>query len=131
MQLHRARDEIAAAGVRLYLIGQVSPRQAAHFARKQGIDLPILTDESRASYKAAGAKVATLGELLGPRVLAKGVVTSARTGAVQGRTVGHPAQLGGSMLIRQDGSIAWTHMSQDASDNAGAEEILDAARSLK
>ena len=130
MQLHRARDEIEQAGVRLVLIGQATPRHAAHFRRRQGIELPVLADEKRASYKAAGAKIATFGELLGPRVVAKGLVTSVRTGAVQGRTIGHPAQLGGTMLIRQDGSVAWVHMAEDASDNAGVAEILDAARAV-
>ena len=128
--MDRARDQIEGTGARLVLIGQVNPRQAEHFRRRQGIDLEILTDEKRASYKAAGAKMATFGELLGPRVVAKGILTSARTGAVQGRTVGHPAQLGGTMLVRQDGSIAWTHMSEDASDNASVEEIVDAIRAL-
>jgi peroxiredoxin len=131
VQLHRARDEIEQAGVRLVLIGQATPRHAAHFRSRQGIELPVLADEKRASYTAAGAKIATFGELLGPRVVAKGILTSARTGAVQGRTIGHPAQLGGTMLIRQDGSIAWTHMAEDASDNAGADEILTAARADK
>lgn len=116
--------------MRLYLIGQATPRQAAHFARRQGIELPILADERRASYKAAGAKMATLGELVGPRVVAKGLVTSARNGTVQGRIVGNAAQLGGTMLIRRDGSIAWSHMSEDAGDNATVEEILAAASSL-
>ena len=128
--MDRAQDEIESAGARVVLIGQATPRQAEHFRRRQGIELPVLTDEKRASYKAAGAKIATFGELLGPRVVAKGILTSARTGAVQGRTVGHPAQLGGTMLVRQDGSIAWTHMSEDASDNASVEEILAAIRAL-
>jgi peroxiredoxin len=131
VQLHRARDEIEQAGVRLVLIGQATPRHAAHFRGRQGIELPVLADEKRASYKAAGAKIATFSELLGPRVVAKGIVASARTGAVQGRTIGHPAQLGGTMLIRQDGSIAWAHMAEDASDNAGVAEILDAARAAE
>jgi hypothetical protein len=131
VQLHRARDEIAQAGVRLVLIGQATPRQAAHFRRRHGLELPLLADERRASYKAAGAKIATFGELLGPRVVAKGILTSARTGAVQGRTIGHPAQLGGTMLVRPDGSIAWTHMSEDASDNASVAQILQAARAAK
>jgi hypothetical protein len=131
VQLHRARDEIEQAGVRLVLIGQATPRDAAHFRSRQGIELPLLADKKRVSYKAAGAKIATFGELLGPRVVAKGILTSARTGAVQGRTIGHPAQLGGTMLIRQDGSIAWTHMAEDASDNASVAEILEAARAAK
>jgi hypothetical protein len=91
-----------------------------------GIDLPILADEERVSYKAAGAKLATLDELLGGSVVVKGVVASARDGVVQGRTVGEPAQLGGSMIIHPDGSIPWTHMSEDASDIAGPSEIVEA-----
>jgi peroxiredoxin len=130
VQLHRARDEIAKAGAQLVLIGQATPRHAAHFRRRFGIELPVLADEKRASYAAAGAKVANLGELLGPRVVAKGLLASARTGVVQGRTIGHPAQLGGTMLVRADGSVAWTHMSRDASDNASVEQLLDAVRAL-
>jgi prostamide/prostaglandin F2alpha synthase len=130
VQLHRARSEFDAAGANLVLIGQLTPRHAAHFRRRQAIDLPVLADEKRESYKAAGAKIATFGELLGPKVIAKGAVTGARNGVVQGRTLGHPAQLGGAMLIRPDGQITWSHMSNDASDNASAEEMLEAVRRL-
>lgn len=128
MQLHRAREQFEAAGVSLTLIGQATPRQAAHFRRRQEIELPVLADEDRASYEAAGAKMATLGELLGPKVIAKGVATGARTRVVQGRTVGHPAQLGGAMVVTPNGAVPWSHMSEDASDNAEPEEILAAAR---
>jgi peroxiredoxin len=128
VQLYGARDEFERAGARVVLIGQLTPRHAAHFRRRQEIDLPVLADEQRESYKAAGAKVATLTELVGPKVLAKGVATSRKTGQVQGRTIGHPAQLGGSMLIRPDGTVAWSHMSEDAGDNATPEEILAAVR---
>jgi peroxiredoxin len=126
--LDRARQQIEAAGGRLVLIGQLSPRHAAHFRRRQGIELPVLADEKRASYKAAGAKMATMGELLGPSVVAKGFMTAARTGRTQTRTIGHPAQLGGAMVIAPDGRVVWSHMSQDASDNADAEEILEAVK---
>jgi hypothetical protein len=46
----------------------------------------------------------------------------------QGRTIGHPAQLGGALLIAPDGAVVHAHMSEDASDNASAEELLQAAR---
>ncbi len=128
MQLHRARQQFEDANVSLTLIGQATTRQAAHFRRRQGIELPVLADEDRVSYKAAGAKVATLGELLGPKVIAKGVATTARTRVVQGRTVGHPAQLGGAMVIEPSSAVVWSHMSSDASDNAEPDEILAAAR---
>jgi hypothetical protein len=34
------------------------------------------------------------------------------------------------MIVRQDGSVAWSHMSEDASDNASPEEILEALRDV-
>ena len=124
--MDRARDEFEAAGANLVLIGQLTPRHAAHFRRRQGIELTVLADNDRASYKAAGAKVATFNELLGPKVVAKGILTTARSGARQGRTLGHPAQLGGAMVISPGGEVVWSHMAQDASDNASPEEILRA-----
>lgn len=128
MQLHRAREQFEAAGARLTLIGQATPRHAAHFLRRLEVDLEILTDEQRESYRAAGAKVATLGELLGPRSVLKGVRASRRSGVHQGRTIGHPAQLGGAIVVAPDGSIVHAHMSEDASDNATPQELVQAAK---
>jgi peroxiredoxin len=130
VQLHRARSEFEAAGISLVLIGQATPRHAAHFRRRFEIELPVLADEHRESYRAAGAKVATVGELLGPRTVGRGFMKSARSrGAIrQGKVIGHPAQLGGAMVVRPDGTVAWSHMSEDASDNASPEEILEGAR---
>jgi peroxiredoxin len=129
VQLHRANSEFEAGGRGIVLIGQATPRQAAHFRRTQGVELTVLADEQRQTYKAAGAKIATFNELLGPKVVAKGVAASRANGVHQGRTIGHPAQLGGAMVIRPDGSVAWSHMSEDATDNASPDEILAALRS--
>ena len=130
IQLDRARDEFEAAGARLVLIGQATPRHAAHFRRRQKIELPLLADEQRKSYKAAGAKIATMAELVGPKVVSKGALATAQTGQLQTRPIGHTAQLGGVMLISPGGEVAWSHMSEDASDNASPDEILAAIRAL-
>jgi peroxiredoxin len=130
VQLHREREAFEKEGAGLVLIAQATPRHAAHFRRRLGIDLPVLADEKRASYEAAGAKIATLNELLGPKVVAKGFVTALRSRQPQGRTIGHPAQLGGAMIIRPDGSVAWSHMSEDVSDNARPADILAALREV-
>jgi peroxiredoxin len=127
--LDRARDGFEAAGVNVVLIGQLTPRHAGHFRRRQNIELPVLADKDRVSYKAAGAKVATFSELLGPKVVAKGLKTARETGQRQGKTLGHPAQLGGAMLIAPGGEVVWSHMADDAGDNASPEEILAAAAS--
>lgn len=128
MQLHGARKQIEATGGSIVLIGQLTPRHAAHFRRRQEIDLPVLADERRASYKAAGAKIASIGELIGPKIVAKGLLTSSRTRKVQGRVIGNAAQLGGSIVVAPDGQVVWSHMSKDAGDNATPEEIIAALR---
>ena len=130
MQLHRARGEFEEAGATLVLIGQATPRHAAQFRRRQGIQLPVLADEKRISYTAAGAKVAGITDLFGPKVVAKGALTGAKNKVVQTRTIGNAAQLGGALVVRPDGDIAWSHMSADAGDNASPEEILAAVRSV-
>lgn len=110
------------------MIGQLTPPHATHFRRRQGIEVPVLADEERVSYKTAGAKMGKVGDLIGPSVVAKGLLTSLRTGKTQTRTLGHPAQLGGTMVISSDGSVVWSRMANDASDNASPEEILGAVR---
>jgi hypothetical protein len=126
--LDRARKDFADEGVDLVLIGQLTPRHAAHFRRRQKIETPVLADEKRVSYKAAGAKMGSLGDLLGPRVVAKGALTTLRTRQVQGKTLGHPAQLGGAMVIAPPNETVWAHMAEDAGDNASPDEILSALR---
>lgn len=88
----------------------------------------MLADERRVSYRAAGAKIASVSELFGPRSVSKGLLAGARSHKIQTRTVGSAAQLGGSLVVRSDGQIAWSHMSANAGDNASPEEILAAVR---
>ena len=128
MQLHRARSEFDRAGGNLVLIGQASPRQAAHFRRRQGIQLPVLADKDRVSYKAAGAKAGGVLDLFHPKVVAKGALTGVREKTIQTRTIGDANQLGGAMVVAPGGEITWSHMSTDASDNASPEDILAALR---
>ena len=128
MQLHRDRKKFEEAGVRLALIGQGRPEDARNFSDQLKLDLPIYVSRDRAAYHAAGAKVGTLGELLGPRSVLKGIRRSASDRVVQGRTVGHAAQLGGVLIVKPDGSIPYAHLAEDASDNPPNDEVLAAAR---
>ncbi len=138
MQLHRARHEFEACGVGVAVIGQGTPAQAAEFRRVQGVDIPLLVDPGRASYERAGAKVATLAELIGPRQVARGLMATIRSrlaqGSIavhQGRIMGHAAQLGGVLVIAPDGSVRYSHLSEDASDNPPTREVLAAARAIR
>jgi hypothetical protein len=126
VQLHRDRKKFEQAGARLVVVGQGRPEQAEHFRESHDLDLELLVDRRREAYRAAGTKMATFNELLGPTVVAKGVRRALASRVHQGRTVGHPAQLGGVLVVMPDGSIPYAHLSEDASDNPPNDEVLEA-----
>lgn len=121
-----AQPQFAQAGADLVLIGQATPADAANFRRQFKIELPVLADERRTSYKAVGAKMSGVGGLLGPKVALTGIKTALGKRVMQGRTVGHPAQLGAALVIAPGGEVLFKQLAQDASDNAPPEQLLDA-----
>lgn len=124
MQLYRRAKEIEDAGGHVVLIGQGSPRHAAHFRRRQEIDFPVLADEDVVSYKAVGTKRGGAKELLSPSVVAKGLARAVRSRDIQGRPVGDVQRLGGVVIVRPGGEVAWSYMAKDAADNADIDEIV-------
>jgi hypothetical protein len=129
VQLHRDREQFEQAGVGLAAIGQGTRAHAQDFINANKVDgLTILVDLARESYEAAGAKIATMSELLGPRVMLKGTTSALRTGLLQTTTKGHAAQLGGVLIVAPDGSVPYAHLADDAADNPPTDEVLTAAR---
>lgn len=110
----------------MVLIGQATPQDAANFRRHLKLDLPVLADERRMSYKAIGAKKAGVGGLLGPKIMMRAIPTVLGKRVTQGRTIGHPAQLGGAMVIAPGGEVLYSQLAKDASDNAAPDLMLAA-----
>lgn len=130
MQLHRDQAEFARATVELVAIGNGTVEQAAAFVRSQGLDgLRLVVDPERRVYEAAGARVGTLSQLVGPRVMLAGArLAAGGSGARQGQVIGHAAQLGGVLIVAPDGSVPYAHLAENAADLAPEEEVLEAAR---
>ena len=127
VQLHRASDRFAQAGVELVLIGQASPRQASAFARKLGLEgQRILADEERETYRTAKLKRGNVAQLLGPRSVLSGMKHGARSGVVQGRVIGDAAQLGGALLVAPGGEVLLHHVQENAGDTIEADDLLGA-----
>jgi len=120
-----------AADAALALIGQGGPRQAAAFRRRMGLDVAVLADEDRASYRVAGARRGNLEQLVGPRSVISALHHMARSGVMQGRPVGDVAQLGGAMAIRPDGSVALHRMADHAGDTVEPAELVAAVRAQR
>ena len=132
MQLHRDREKFDAEGAALVVVGQGTPRHAQHFREQFDLDgLEILVDPDREAYRLAGTKVGTMTELLGPRSVASGIKRAATTRMVQGPTKGHPAQLGGVLVVAPGGAVAWSHLADNAGDNPPNEDVLAAVKDAR
>ena len=114
----------------LVAIGNGTVEQAAAFVRSQGLDgLRLVVDPERRVYEAAGARVGTLSQLVGPRVMLAGArLAAGGSGARQGQVIGHAAQLGGVLIVAPDGSVPYAQLAENAADLAPGEEVLEAAR---
>jgi AhpC/TSA antioxidant enzyme len=129
VQLHRDHEKFDAAGASLVVVGQGTPRHAQHFREQFDLDgLELLVDPDREAYRAAGAKVATMSELLGPRSVARGLKRAATERIAQGAVKGHPAQLGGVLVVAEGGAVAWSHLAENAGDNPPNERVLAAVK---
>jgi peroxiredoxin len=138
VDIHRHRHRFAEADVELAVIGHGTPEHARDFRRLQNVDLKLLVDPDRKVYGLVGAKVATLGELIGPRQILRGlratIVSRLKQGSIavhQGKILGHAAQLGGVLVIAPDGSVRYAHLSEESGDNPPAREVLAAARAIR
>ena len=129
MQLHRDRDRFDAAGASLVVVGQGTPRHAQHFREQFELDgLELLVDPDREAYRVAGTKVATVSELLGPKSVAAGLKRAASDRVMQGAVKGHPAQLGGVLVIAPGGAVTWSHLAENAGDNPPNDDVLAAVK---
>ena len=123
--MNDAHEQIEATGARLVLIGQATPKHAAHYKRRFAPDLEILADEKRESYKAMGFPRAGATQLIGPKSLAKGLARGA-SGVGVGRVIGDVQQLGGTVVVQPGGEIVWTYYMRDASDTPNVDELVEA-----
>jgi hypothetical protein len=118
--------ELDALGVRVVLVGNGPPAALAAFARDFGLaarGIVAVTDPSLASFRAAG--------LARPRV--HGVRAAVETlralgaGYRQRRRSGDRMQLGGAVLVDDDGRVLYHHRARSAGDVADPSDVVQAA----
>src|SRR3990172_12422869 len=114
-QLRDALDQIRAAGAELVVVGSGRPEHAADFRETQGLRFPLVVDPELVSFRAAGLRRGVLSTI-GPRTFGH-AFRALRTGARPGATRGDPWQLGGALVIRPTGEIAYRYASREAGDH--------------
>lgn len=86
--------------------------------------VPILVDPERKSYSLLGMSRGALSTLH-PRVVAN-TLRAARAGFRQTRTQGDALQLGGVLVMRPGGEVAWSRLASAAGDHPPVDEVLAA-----
>jgi peroxiredoxin len=120
-------DTIRALGAELFVIGTGGPHFAKAFQEDLGIpSTPVLSDETRAAYLAAGFERSVAG-ILSPSMVKAGI-RALRGGHRQKATMGDGLQLGGTMIVRPSGEVPYFFAGHFAGDHARPEEILAALR---
>jgi alkyl-hydroperoxide reductase/thiol specific antioxidant family protein len=115
------------AGANVAAIGLGDRAYASAFREETGIRFPLLVDEARAAYHAAGLRQASILHLLrGDNFRARNLARKA--GFRQHRLGANPFQLGGSFVLGPGNVDRLAHVSQTFGDNLAVDELLAAVR---
>jgi hypothetical protein len=124
-QLRAHEGEFKAKRAALAAIGLGDHRYARLFREETGIDFPLLVDEEREAYRAAGLKSASLLHLL--RSDNARARRHARASGFRQHEMGkNPFQLGGSFVFGPGNVDRFAHVSETFSDNATPATLLAA-----
>lgn len=121
LRVHKA--EFDAKGANLAAVGLGDRNYARLFREEAGIDFPLLIDEERLAYRAAGLKSARLLHLLrGDNARAR---RQARASGFRQHKMGkNPFQLGGSFVFGSGNVDRFAHVSKTFGDNADPAALL-------
>ena len=123
MREHEA--ELQSKGSKLAAIGLGDARYAALFREETGIKFPLLIDDERQAYHAAGLKTANLFHLLRSDN-ARARKRAQGGGFRQDKLGQNPFQLGGSFVFAPGNVDRYAHVSKTFGDNAPIEALLAA-----
>ena len=116
------QDSFSQKNCELAVIGSGAYTNIVEFKKITGYSGILLTDPSRKSYELLGFS-SNIGGFFGMKTLAKGL-SSLRQGFTPGLLQGSALQLGGSVILDQDGSVRYHFQSSEAGEDAPVEEML-------
>ncbi len=123
MQLHRSKAEFESIGFQIVLVGMGNPDRAELFKKNFSLSFPIISDPDKKLYKIYGLGKASVGSMVSPATLLKGLKALS-----QGHAPGLPQddvmQLQGVFLIDISGNIRYAYHSKEPSDNPSIKSLL-------
>jgi peroxiredoxin len=126
VQLCRDKEQYAAAGLQIVLVGLGMPQQARQF--RDALDLPfmILSDPDKQSYRAFGlTRRLNLGREINAQSLSRFVHDVTRYGV--GKTDQDMLQLGGVFVVDRAGIVRFSFAALRASDQPALADVIASA----
>lgn len=125
MELRPRIPEIRRAGGELVIVGSGWPEAARAWREALELDVPVLCDEARASFRLAGFHRGPL-RAFGPRGVLNFLRAFAHGNPPPRRQAGDPTQIGGVLVVAPDGALVYRYASEVAGDHAPPSEIVSA-----
>jgi len=119
-------SEFQSKGANVAIVGMGLPAMAADFRDEYHVPFPVLVDAKRQSYKALELKRGSLGQLLGKGFLGRLWAAARKYGVGKPKAGQDVAQLGGAVVVKPGGTLAFVHRAQDSSDNVPVDALLKA-----
>jgi len=125
--LREYESDFKEKGANIAAIGLGDRNYARMFREQTGIDFPLLIDENRQAYQAAGLKSANIFHLLRSDNFRSRRRASAG-GHKQHKLGANPFQLGGSFVFGPGNIDRFHHISETFGDNASPDDLLTAIK---
>ena len=123
--MHREHPRIRERGAELVLVGNGDRRFARAFRDELGIAAPVYVDTGRRAYRALGMRRG-VGSPLGAIATVGHAARAWKAGFRQTSVQGDAWQLGGVLVVRPGGEVAYRYLSQAAGDHPPVADILAA-----
>jgi hypothetical protein len=117
-------------GAQLAAVGLGDFKYANAFREETGITFPLLVDENRIAYRAAGLKAANVLHVI-RRDNAKARACARSAGHRQHSMGQNPFQLGADFVFGPRNRDVYVHLSSTFGDNASPEMLLTAVRTIR
>tara|TARA_B100000029_G_scaffold494222_1_gene557674 strand:- start:337 stop:723 length:387 start_codon:yes stop_codon:yes gene_type:complete len=126
--LSSIKTEIEQIDIELIFIGSGSPEQARFFQEDYNIDAKVFSDQELTIYKSLGAKNSLMSNII-PQVWFAGL-RAFLNGFMQSKTQGTYTQQGGIALLKQNGQVAFLHLSKYAGDHMDPTNLLQKIKKI-